>query len=308
MFNQEYAKTVKHHKLLPKFTFDNDDDVTLCNNEWRENQRTTFHFLCETTCTWWLEATASRRRQQSGVRHQKTNVQKFQSRDDTHVLDNISSCCSITAVMADTCTVCTLVSSSAEGALQVGCQTPEGVCPKYWQRDAAGHCTESWNCLQYSNTIHRVIGSLFLLLALIYLKIMYIRRVRPDDSRARAAPTFEMPSCSFLSLSGIFLFFYRIFVYLMELYPPQNIARCFAVWHSLHTSRLSPVSDFPVPEFHLQIFHAVLCHDPWVWHFVAFSPQSWRRDELPPLLPQVMLQLHFLLVTTYIFILADGIF
>lgn len=130
--------------------------------------------------------------------------------------------------MADTCTVCYDSTATSDGVFRIGCgKTPEGLCPKYWLRDATGNCTESWNCLQYSNIIHRVIGVLFLLVALIYARIIYYRSVHADELRKRTITPFEMPHCSCLSLSGIFIFIYKFTLSIIERYPPQNFARFF---------------------------------------------------------------------------------
>ena len=141
-----------------------------------------------------------------------------------HVIIPVASSLQISsaAAMADTCSVC------VEGCQQ----TPEGLCPFYWQRNASGYCTEAWNCLQFQNTIDRVVGAAFLLVALVYARIIYYRSARADEPRARTASAVEWPSCSFLSLSGVFIFLYKLCVWVIERYPPQNFARCFA-WRPL---------------------------------------------------------------------------
>ncbi len=122
------------------------------------------------------------------------------------------------SAMADTCSLCV-----------EGCErTPAGLCLFYWQRNASGYCTEAWNCMQYSNVIHRVFGALYLFIAFILVRIIYYKSVHTDDSRACTAAAVEWPSCSFLSLSGIFIFVNKLLVFVIERYPPQNFARCCA--------------------------------------------------------------------------------
>ena len=125
--------------------------------------------------------------------------------------------------MADTCTLCI-----------DGCQqTPEGLCPLHWQRNASGHCTESWNCLQYSNTINRVFGALFLFVALIYVRIMYYRSLHSEDPQPHASAV-ERPSCSSSSPLAMLKYVCKLFASFIQRYPPQNFARCLT--HRPHAS------------------------------------------------------------------------
>jgi hypothetical protein len=69
--------------------------------------------------------------------------------------------------MPEACPICPQGCSTIDGS-------PNGICPKYWQRpEGSSLCSQSWNCAQYSNDIARVIGSFFLLLAFVYLRIIY---------------------------------------------------------------------------------------------------------------------------------------
>ena len=135
------------------------------------------------------------------------------------------------AIMADTCLVCVQ-----------GCtKTPEGGCPKNWMIPAGSAeslCSEAWNCMQYPNTIQRVVGVMFLLVALIYVIIIYHRhRHASEDSRARTATSSERITCS-MSPSGIFIYIYKIIMVFIQRVPPQNFAR--SVDRTLRIPRSSP--------------------------------------------------------------------
>jgi len=60
----------------------------------------------------------------------------------------------------------------------VGCDPvnaiPNGTCPKFWERpEGSSLCSQSWTCSQFSNPSNRIVGGVFLLVALLYVRIMY---------------------------------------------------------------------------------------------------------------------------------------
>ena len=59
-----------------------------------------------------------------------------------------------------------------------GCDTvdniPNGTCPKFWDRPPGSSlCMQSWTCTQFSNANNRIVGVIFLLVALLYVRIIY---------------------------------------------------------------------------------------------------------------------------------------
>jgi hypothetical protein len=73
------------------------------------------------------------------------------------------------AFMSDTeaCSLCPQGCPTVDG-------TPNGVCPKFWQRpDGSSLCSQSWSCMPNASTNSRIIGSFFFLVTLIYVRIMY---------------------------------------------------------------------------------------------------------------------------------------
>ena len=67
----------------------------------------------------------------------------------------------------DVCAVCPQGCDTVDSA-------PNGTCPKYWQRpDGSPLCSQAWTCLDLAMVHIRIVGALFLLISLIYVRIIY---------------------------------------------------------------------------------------------------------------------------------------
>ena len=77
---------------------------------------------------------------------------------------------------------------------------------------------------------------MFLLVALVYVRIIYHRHWHAsEESRARTATSSERITCS-MSPSGMFIYIYKVIMAFIQKVPPQNFAR--SIDRTLHTSAL----------------------------------------------------------------------
>jgi hypothetical protein len=74
-----------------------------------------------------------------------------------------------------------------------GCNTLDdplngtGSCPKYWQRpDGSNLCSESYSCSASSISI-RIVGCFFLIVALVYCRLIYISHIKSTTSAFASA-------------------------------------------------------------------------------------------------------------------------
>ena len=145
---------------------------------------------------------------------------------------------------------CSFVMSVCQVCPQ-GCDTldksPNGTCPKYWQRpDGSPLCSQAWACLDLAMVHSRIIGGLFLLIVLIYVRIMYYNYKRDESSAAAVArnQTCEsITSCEsewaadrFAVPAGCF----NQFLFKIKL-SPRTLARCLAPLHVSQATYLTPL-------------------------------------------------------------------